>query len=455
MTDQVKLALHNKELEYRVLSCLMTYPGLMSESSDVLSENSFYFTQCKILYHAICEVYNGGNVPDLLSVSMYLKRNPVEGAPEMYEIAEISDAAHTRSTFEQDLATLSELAKRRDYWLLGQKLMAVGTDPTLELTDIESEMDKVRERNLLASHDVYSMQQANDMLKIRVSMNQRNDKSTMLITGFPSLDERGGFQLSDLNLIGGATSMGKSTFTTNLLVNVARSGTPTMCFTLEMTVEQMAARINAQMSKVPSYVTLFKKLHTDQIHYLESAMKESDKLPLYIDDSVTTYESLKDSIRSNAIRRGIKLFAVDYLQTLGSIAKREKSENEASFYERICRELKNLAKELKVCIVLVVQFSRIDKNNPRPDMSMIRGSGGIEQAADTILLLYRPDYYGREHKYRKDIPSRVTEVIIDKGRQIGGKGVFFADYKDETFFEYQTELKTPELPKPSQTELPF
>ena len=103
--------------------------------------------------------------------------------------------------------------------------------------------------------------------------------------------------------------------------------------------------------------------------------------------------------------------------------------------------MKNLEKELQVCIVLVVQFKRPqDKNSDlRPDKSMIRGGGGIEQAADTILLLYRPNYYGRQHKYRKDIPDHVTEVIIDKGRNIGGTGTFFADYKNEQFFEYQVK----------------
>lgn len=457
MTDEVRLALHNKELEYKVLSCLMTYPGLMQEYTAVLTGRMFYYTQCEIVFHAIRAIYEEGNVPDLLSVSMYLEKNPVDGAPEVYEIAEMASAAETSATFDQNVVMLVELAKRREYWLLGQRLMAVGTDFTIDLAGIEKELDNVRERNMLAPQDVYTMQQANETLRTRVYANAKGDRSTMLATGFPSLDERGGFQLSDLNLIGGATSMGKSTFASNIAVNVAESGIPTMVFTLEMTVEQMAARINAGMTHIPSYVLLFKKLHTNQVRHMECAMEESGKLPLYIVDSVTTYEGIRDSIRSNAVKRGVKLFIIDYLQTLGSITMRSRNESEASFYERMCRELKNLAKELNVCITPVVQFSRIDEGNPRPRMSMIRGSGGIEQAADTILLLYRPGYYDKQHKYRRDIPNSVTEIIIEKGRQIGGPGTFFADYKDEVFFEYQGggQEQMPAPPPTTQTVLPF
>ena len=287
-----------------------------------------------------------------------------------------------------------------------------------------------------------------------IDKNQEN--KTMLATGFPSLDEKGGLQLSDLDLIGGATSMGKSTFATNVTVNVARSGVPSMIYTLEMTQEQLAARINAPFSGVPSYISLYKKLRTDQLRFFEQAKAITDSLPLFIVDSLTTYEEIKSSIRTNAIKRKVKLFVIDFLQTLGYL--RNKGESEASFYERVCRELKNLAKELEICIVLVVQFNRPqDKNSdPRPDKSMIRGSGGIEQAADTILLLYRPNYYGRQHKYRKDIPDHITEVIIDKGRNIGGVGTFFADYKNEQFFEYKTqEPDNGVAQEPVQQGLPF
>ncbi len=456
MKDEARLTLHNEEMERRVLSNLMTYMDLFQSWQEYLSEDVFYYPKHRIIYNAIKELYDNGEIPELQAVVMHLQANPVSGMPEMYEIVDISSSACTSATFSQDIGILLDLSKRRRYWNLGQRLIAVGTDLTVNIDDIDSAIDKEREANIQKQGDVYDMRSINASLTARVESNYREENKTMLATGFPSLDEKGGFQLSDLNLIGGDTSMGKSTFATNVAVNVAKSGVPSMIYTLEMTKDQLAARINAPFSGVPSYISLYKKLRTDQLRFFEQAKSTTDSLPLFIVDSLTTYEDIKASIRTNAIKRKVKLFVIDFLQTLGYL--RSKNESEASFYERVCRELKNLAKELEICIVLVVQFSRPQnkESDPRPSKSMIRGSGGIEQAADTILLLYRPNYYGRQHKYRKDIPDHVTEVIIDKGRNIGGTGTFFADYKNEQFFEYQTNAVEGERkPVATQEHLPF
>lgn len=456
MKDEARLTLHNEEIERLVLSNLMNYSDLFQSWQEYLSEDIFYFPKHRILFNAIKELHDSGEIPELQSVGMYLQANPVNGMPELYEIADIYACSVTSAMFSQDIGILLDLSKRRRYWNLGQRLIAVGTDLTVNIDDIDSAIDKEREANIQKQGDVYDMRSINASLTARVESNYREENKTMLATGFPSLDEKGGFQLSDLNLIGGDTSMGKSTFATNVTVNVAKSGVPSMIYTLEMTKDQLAARINAPFSGVPSYISLYKKLRTDQLRFFEQAKATTDSLPLFIVDSLTTYEDIKASIRTNAIKRKVKLFVIDFLQTLGYL--RSKNESEASFYERVCRELKNLAKELEICIVLVVQFSRPQnkESDPRPSKSMIRGSGGIEQAADTILLLYRPNYYGRQHKYRKDIPDHVTEVIIDKGRNIGGTGTFFADYKNEQFFEYQTNAVEGERkPVATQEHLPF
>ncbi len=458
MSEVMKIALHSDELEREVLSNLMSYEGLFGQNQEVLSEDLFYTPKHRALYKAIKDVADGGDFPDVLNVGMRLMQHPDSLAPEAWEVAEIASLSVTSVNFDRNVEMLIDMAKRRRYWLLGNKLISAGTDFTVDIGEVDKDIDKIREQNLLVSSDVYDMASINKALTERVKSNFNGENKTMLKTGFTSLDERGGFQLSDLNLIGGATSMGKSTFATNIAVNVAKSGVPSMIYTLEMTKEQLAARINAPFSGVPSYVSLYKKLRTDQLRFLEGAKSVTDNLPLYIVDSLTTYELIKANIRSNAIKRKVKLFVIDFLQTLGYL--RSKNESEASFYERVCRELKNLAKELEVCVVLVVQFSRPQEKNsdPRPDKSMIRGSGGIEQAADTILLLYRPKYYGRQHKYRKDIPDHITEVIIDKGRNIGGTGTFFADYKNEMFFEFQSADASSEAqraPEPVQEQLPF
>ena len=242
----------------------------------------------------------------------------------------------------------------------------------------------------------------------------RNQNNALIPSGFPSFDEQYGLRLSELILVGGEASIGKTTFVNSLAIRALNSLISSMVIVCDQTYEMYVEKINAMSREITGDNIIRTK-------------------PL------TTYENIKASIRTNAIKRNVKLFVIDYLQMLDYL--RSKNESEVSFYERVCRELKNLAKELEICIVLVVQFNRRqDKNSdPRPDKSRILGGEGIVQIADTILLLYRPNYYGRQHKYRKDIPDHVTEVIIDKGRNIGGTGTFFVDYKNEQFFEYQTK----------------
>lgn len=453
MTNDAKVILFNENIERKVLSNLLSFRDLIMEWQEFLTEDMFYLPKHRILYGAIKSVYDNGDIPDLETVCDFLMRHPVAGAPEIYEVAEIQTSTTSSAAFGQHISLLTDLAERRRYWRLGNRLIAAGTDLSVDINEIDKSIDAERERNTRKSK-TFDIRVANGILQERMSRNC-NGVGTMLQTGFPTLDDKGGLQEGDIVLVGGATSMGKTTFVTNMTWNVAASGIPSMMFTLEMTVEQLSARINAPYCGVPSYVLLFKKLRSDQLRYVEEAMRQTEKVPFIIEDSLTTYETIKESIRSNAIKGGVRLFVIDYLQILGCL--RSKNETEASFYERACRELKNLAKELRICVVLVVQFNReVKGEDPRPRKEWIRGSGGIEQAADTILLLYRPNYYGKRHKYRPEIPPTITEVIIDKGRNIGGSGTFFADYKNEQFFEYVgVEIESAQQQVPRQGNLPF
>jgi len=459
MTDKAQLTLHDDGLERQILSNLMSYSDLMAQYQDVLSEEMFYHPKHQILFRAIKAIADGGDFPDVLNVGMYFMKNPQPISIEAWEIADISSCAVTSVNFGHNVEILWDMAKRRRYYILGNRLISAGTDFTVDIDVIDVEIDKIREQNLIASKDVFDMHSINEALTTRVQQNCKDDKATMIPTGFSLIDEKGGFQLTDFNVIGGSTSMGKTTLAVNMLVNVAKAGIPSMFFTLEMTIEQLAARINAPLSGVGSSLMLYKKLRTDQIRDFERAKAISDKLPIYIDDKSTKYEMIKDSIRSNAIKRGIKIFFIDYLQVLSSTSKRQ--ESEASFFETISREFKNLAKELRVCIVALSQLNREAKDtDPRPALSKIKASSGIEQAADTVLFIYRPGYFGKKHKYRPDLDEKTTaELIIAKGRNIG-TGSGYVGFKGELSQFYDltdnNSTTTPAaIPTPTEEHLPF
>jgi replicative DNA helicase len=228
-------------------------------------------------------------------------------------------------------------------------------------------------------------------------------------TGFKMIDDRGGFETGDLVVIGGATSIGKTTLAINILVNSAKTGIPSMFFSLEMTIQQISARI------------------------------VSNELPIYIDDSANSIEAIKEKIRSMAIKKGVKVFFIDFLQRMWKLNNIK--ENEVHFYEAVCNELKDLAKKLKVCIVIICQLNRgTNDNNPRPSLSMLPND--IETAPDTIIFIYRPGYYGKRHKYRPDLdPNTTAELIIAKGRNMW-TGSSYCHYEPIIGF---SEINEPEL----------
>lgn len=418
MIDQVKLLLHDKEIENQVLSVLMNYPAIYHQSSELLSDKLFYNPTNRVIFDTIKTIYERGDVAEVQSVWFEMEKRPMENAPDIGTLVEISSCAVSSVAFSQHVAILADMAKRRTYYILGHKMIACGSDATLDLSDIEKEIEAVREETLQASKDVIRLETANKELTEGVQMNLKDEVRTGIPTGFRFIDGKGGFQQTDFIVIAGDTSQGKTTLAINMMVNAAKSGVPCMMYSLEMTSKQLAARINAPLCGISSGVMLYKKLHTDQVRDFERAKAVSDKFPIFIDDiASSSYEKIKESIRANAIKRGVKLFFIDYLQILVT-ASRQQNSNE--FLELVSREFKNLAKELKVCIVGLSQLNR-DKLDPRPTLARLKASSGIEQAADMVIMIYRPSYYNRSFKNRPDLlpADRYAEIIVGKGRNVG------------------------------------
>ena len=451
-----KTALSDKNLEYQILSNLMNYPNLYPEYSELLNEDLFSYLENRIIFNAIKEVREAGDIPDLLTVAMYLRQNPVNNAPDEVRLAEIYSFAITSVNFEKEVYMLADMAKRRRIWVLGHKLIKAGTDPTIDTDEIDNEIETYREENFKVATDIYDMEAINGALTERVQQNAVDDKANMVTTGFSYFDENGSLQKTDLVVIGGATSMGKTTLAINMLVNGAKAGIPSMFFSLEMTVQQLAARINAPICGVSSSILLLKKLYNTQQKDFEKAKGVSNKFPIYVDDSSSTIEAIKEKIRSMAVKKGVKVFYIDFLQRVRK--PKNMRESEASFYEYVSNDLKDLAKELKVCIVLIVQLNRELKDmDPRPTLSKIKASSGIEQAADTVVFIYRPGYYGKQHKYRPTLdPNQSAEIIIAKGRNTG-TGSFYVGYKPELslFYDYDAGIPEPVTTAPQQQALPF
>jgi replicative DNA helicase len=241
-----------------------------------------------------------------------------------------------------------------------------------------------------------------------------------ITTGFNTLDMfTGGWQRQDLVIVGGASSMGKTSLALALSFNATRGNIPTAIFSYEMSANQLIKRIISSESDIKNKSLIEGTLTDNEWHKMHSSLKFIEDSPLYIDEcSKTSLRYLLNRIRQYVITKKVKLIMVDYLQLVTNDKKGTNREQEVS---QIARSLKNIAKELNISIIALSQLSRnVEKRQGcRPTLADLRESGEIEQAADIVMLVYRPEYYGfQEDEYGKSVKG-LAEIIFAKGRNIG------------------------------------
>lgn len=432
--------LFSSQLEAGVLTCILNNNDNFFSSGKVLCEDIFHDTKNRKLFKTIQKGISDGKTVDLMYVVSETARSTDKDAYAIDELMANFTGYVSDVLFGEYLNTLVELAKRRRMWLLGQKLIRLGVDMTYTVDDAMKEVEAALEAENGVANEVMSLKDANKKMMERVRDNITGKSDTFLPTGFAFLDDHCGFQTGDFNVIAAASSSGKTSLATKIAVNVAGSGKPVMCYSMEMMAEQIAARINSPIAKVSSSLIQYKKLYEDQYNEVVKAVRETDELPIYFDDSSTSSaEAIFTSIRANSRRYGIKLFIIDYLQILSSV---KAVKDEQSFLGEVSRKLKNLAKELHVNITVLSQLSR-NNQDPMPTMDRLRASGQIAEASDTVLLIWRPSLYGKTSYKNSNAPVEGTaEIIIAKGRNVG-TGSFIVGFDPSTtnFYDISAEQR--------------
>lgn len=414
------LPLADELCEKVVIGTLLNYPKELAENADLLCPELFTSYPCQTIYTLIKGVADRGEIADIISVTAHLAKTKTQGVTPM-DIIDLSNHVAVGG-LRQQVLRLTELQRRRELWRIGQQMIQAGVDESEPVENVQAfAMQQLGDLFASASTEIQSIAQvASAYTQNIINANKEGRRLQGAPTGFTMIDQRGGLQPSDLFVIAADSSQGKSSLALNMATNVAKSGYPCAYYSMEMTAGQLFARILATETGLPSNVLNTRPLTDEQLARYQSASASVARLPLFFDErSTSSLDGILSSIRTMVFRYHIKVAVVDYLQILNVNTKSTNKEQQMADAARRC---KNLAKELGICVVLLSQLSR-DRDNPQPTMARLRDSGQIAEAADVVLLIYRPEVYGSRYHYPDELSKVSTQgtamLHICKGRNIG------------------------------------
>ena len=279
-------------------------------------------------------------------------------------------------------------------------------------------------------------------------LNSETHQTAVIKSGFDDFDTQfGGFRFGEFVVVGGRPAMGKTQFLVNLSLNISTT-VPVLYVTLDLSEFLLTNRFISSVSEIPASAILQCTLSDEQKNRLAAIGDEFAKRQLFIHDcSNTSIAALKANCQKMIQENGVQVIVVDYLQLISSHKHRNYRELEISY---ISRELKNMAKEYNVCVIASSQLSRATESRlgdgKRPQLSDLRDSGAIEQDADKVLFIYRPEYYGILADYGGNSTVHIAEIIVAKNRN-GCLGEFkllrdanFTNFRnDKTEFTFSSE----------------
>lgn len=442
-----KVLLHDDQCEKQVLGVLLTYRDCFDLFHDYCTEDVFANPTNRYFFQCISGVVSEDKTPDIVSLFEYTQKHPMPGSSDEENrllagaIAELVSSVVSSVTFEQNCIRLADLSRRRKMYVIGCQLIAAGTSEMGDTDEIKAKvLEELQALDESPQTSVKSVKEALSSLNGIVESNISGTRTIGYPTGFSFLDDKGGMQPTDLWVVAAEFSQGKTSLALDFCLNAASAGYPAAFYSTEMMSTQLAARMVAGKSGISSRVIMQQPLNGENLTMFDNAIGKLEGLPIYFDDTSTlSVERIIASIRSMVRNRGVKVAFVDYLQTLQT-NERNMRMTEEQFYGVTARKFKNLAKELQICIVLISQISR-SKDTTEPTLSRIRGSGQISEAADVVLLIYRPEFYNKSYSgTRCKVSTKDTaQIKLAKGRNIG-TGDFICGYNAPTthFYELDT-----------------
>ena len=408
---------HSIEAEQSVIGAVIADPSILPEVVNLIKPEYFYSENHKAIFSIIVRMFSTGTPVDIVTVldeaeKLHIFETQAEGRRYL---AEIGNTLPSTSNIESYCRIVSDKYFIRS---LGYTARAI-------LDDIQSGEHDAQLLLDSAEQKIYDIRQGKDVRGLtpiseaiaeaydRLGKISGPDKEKYVgaRTGFTLLDSiTSGLNKSDLIIIAARPGMGKTSFAMNIAVNVARrSDKEVVTFNLEMSKEQLATRILSTEALVDSNTLRNGRISGDDWVKLATSAGYLSTLPLFIDDTASmTVQQMKAKLRRT---KNLGLVIIDYLQLMESATTR--SDNRVLVISEITRQLKVMAKELNVPVILLSQLSRAveSRTDKRPMLSDLRDSGAIEQDADVVMFIYRDDYYNHDSEMKG-----ISEIIIAKQR---------------------------------------
>ncbi len=414
------------ELEEAVLGALMIERDAYSVVSDILKPESFYEYRHQILYRAITTLALQQKPVDILTVSEQLRTTgELEEAGGPFYITQLSGKVASSAHIEYHARIIAQKHLARELISYASEVQRKAFDETHDVDDLmqeaEGKLFTISQQNMKKDYTQIDpvIEDAYEMLRKAAA---RTDGLSGLESGFHGLDKMtSGWQNSDLVIIAARPAMGKTAFVLSMAKNMAvNNRVPVAMFSLEMSNVQLVNRLIVNVCEIPGEKIKSGQLAPYEWGQLDHKLKDLIGAPLYVDDtpSLSVFE-LRTKARRLVREHGVKIIIIDYLQLMNASGMSYGSRQEE--VSTISRSLKGLAKELNIPIIALSQLNRgveqrEGNEGKRPQLSDLRESGAIEQDADMVCFIHRPEYY----KIYQDEKGRdlhgMAEIIIAKHR---------------------------------------
>lgn len=401
------------DLEEAVLGSLMLEKLAVQSVIDLLQPDDFYTEQHREIYQAITDLYTDMQPIDMRTIVARLRKNGrLEIVGGAHYIAELTSRVSSAANIAYHARLLQEYSIKRQIITVSSQAQQDAyedmTDTFDMLDALQGKMDAIGGRylkgNFLSASDL-ARKTFKSILDAR-----NNGGLTGVPSGYRTLDRSlCGFKKTDLIIVAARPGMGKTAFVLSSAINNAKAGIPVGLFSLEMASEQLMNRAFSSETEIENTIITNNKCTDDELNRVAEAMKEISKMPLYIDDTpgISILE-LRARCRRLKHEKNVQLIIIDYLQLMKGDHQGNREQEIAS----ISRALKGIAKELEIPVIALSQLSRGVESrggDKRPQLSDLRDSGAIEQDADIVMFLYRPEYY----KISQDSEGRSTKNVMD------------------------------------------